>query len=308
MRRAWLSLGALALSAAPALASAATADDPAERGMHAEPATGNTRQAVTEGVADLLAAPPQREAARAALDHAISSGGDPRATAEAHFRLGALDEEDGAVAGALAHYRAIVDDRTGGRWARGARARVTWLEQRAEGGFAPLSRFLRMRRDTRRCNDADEVAAFAREAETFPPGLVRSASRMLAAEAWSNRLGHPDDARMELRRVLDDRSSDPTDARLAVGYLTRSLLAAGRIDEAASEVQRHPFDRAAAEEVGRLLRQRTLRRLLLAVMTGLAAGMLFLLIRRRGADPRPVRTGIGLRTNRPGVDGDPHLG
>ena len=59
-----------------------------------------------EAKAALGASPADRDVARTAFAEAIAADDDPMAVAEAHFRLGVLEEEDGAFGRALADQNA----------------------------------------------------------------------------------------------------------------------------------------------------------------------------------------------------------
>jgi hypothetical protein len=246
------------------------------------------QRALAEAKAALATEPPQVASARAALVRATEAGDDPSAVAEAHFRLGALDESDAEPAHAMAHYRASVDAAPNRHAARSAAMRVQWLSARSEGEFVPLSRFLRMQRDPALAADANAVEAFAREVDAFPPGLLRGEARLFVADQWLGPLHKREDGMRELRKVADDAAAGGVSARLAERALVHAWLADGRLDEAAREVEtRAPM--LDSELVGRvegLLRRRMLRRgaaLALAVCLGLAAIAMLRAHRRRGS-------------------------
>src|SRR5579883_1975116 len=156
---------------------------------------------------------------------------------QALFRLGEADEERGDFAQALEHDRACAAAAPGTPWAARASARIDWLLARSEGGFAPLARLERVRRDPALADDPAAVEALARDAEAFPPGVVRVEARMLVAEAWLGRMRRLDDAVSELRRVADDPAADPLTARLAERELVDALLSEGRSGQAAAEAR-----------------------------------------------------------------------
>jgi hypothetical protein len=234
------------------------------------------QRALAEAKAALATEPPQLAAARAALVRATEAGDDPSAVAEAHFRLGALDESDAEPAHAMAHYRASIDAAPSPHAARSAAMRVQWLSARSEGEFVPLSRFLRMQRDPALAGDANAVAAFAREADAFPPGLLRGEAQLFVAERWLGPLHMREDGMRELRKVADDPAAGGVSARLAERALVDAWLADGRLDEAAREVEaRAPMlDPEVVRRVEGLSRRRMLRRgaaLALAICLGLTA-------------------------------------
>jgi hypothetical protein len=246
-------------------------------------------EALAEAKAALATNPQDRAAARGALERATSAGDEPLAVAEAYFRLGVLEEEDGAFVRALADQRACTTKGAGTSFARSARLRIGWISARSEGDFAPLARLQRVRRDPVLLYDPAAIESLATDAEAFPPGRVRAEARMFVAGAWLHRMNRKEDAIGEMRKVVDDASSDSTDASLAHRRLVETFLADRRLDDAEREVKDHPFDPKLGAEVGELIRHRTLRRAaffvvpfaLLALVAGVARA------RRRDAPSLP---------------------
>jgi hypothetical protein len=204
----------------------------------------------------------------------------PQTDSQAQFQLGTRDEEERSFAAALAHYRACVDAAPFGRPARSARGRITWIEERSEGNFAPLTTLAAVRQDAGSLGEGAAVDRFAVQTESFPPGLVRSELRVRMAEAWL-KLGRRTEAVGELRRVVSDSSSGDADRVFAERDLVETLLADGQLDVAREEVGAHPFDPKAMAEVGRLVRRRLLHR-------AIAASLLLLFVVTIGT---VVRTG-----------------
>jgi hypothetical protein len=222
-------------------------------------------------------------------------GGASSAASQAQFRLGVLDEEDGAFSSALEHYRSSISREAATPWARAARLRIAWIEQRSEGDFRPLMALQRVRLhpDGERSGTAGGAAIqeLAREVDTYPPGRVRVEARLLLAHAWLPLPAHREEALSDLRKVVDDPRAGPRDARLSQRELVNALLADQRLDEATEELRVHPLDPKLAEDVRRLVRRETLRRAgYPAMATALVAALLF--ARRRLSRPR-----------RPAVDG-----
>jgi hypothetical protein len=243
--------------------------------MGARSAIGAVAQdAIAAGKAALASVPPQRAAARDDFTRALASAGDDAsALAEAHLRLATLDEEDGDFASAREHDRACVAAAPVSRWGRTAKAREGWLSERAEGAFAPLARLSRAWGDAKFLDDAASVDAFAREAESFPPGTVRGEARLLLAESWLHHLHRADDGKRELLRVRDDPSSSPRSVISAERELADELLAEGRLDAAEDEIRaRGPqLEPAFAAKVEERLARRARRRALGWGSAGLAA-------------------------------------
>jgi hypothetical protein len=276
------------------------------RTAHAQSATGaarpsgGARAALADASSALSADPPKIEVARAALSRATAANDDPDAVAEAYYLLGKLDEDQGAYPQALADDRAAVSAAPNTRWALRASDRIDWLRARSEGDFVPLSRLERIRHDPSLASDPATIDALARDADTFPPGMVRVEARMLIAEAWLGRLHRPDDAIGVLRKVVGDPKADPLTSRLAERELVDALVASGRIDEAVAEATAHTnrLDPRFVRQVKRLLRRRAVRHGAVAVLAlfGALAVASFVRAQRRGV---LVEAGRALRSLAP---------
>jgi hypothetical protein len=231
------------------------------------------RRTLGEANAALLRSPPDRAAARDALLRATAIDDDPGAVAESFFLLGQLDEEDLAFERAVADHRASVRAAPDDPWARRAAERIEWLQARAEGGFGPLERLERVRRDPSRSRDPASIEALAHDAEAFPAGLVRVEARMFVAEASLGRLHQPEVGIAELRAVVDDPAADPVTSRLAARELVDALAASGKLDEAAAEARSRvrQLDPRVVSQAVRLVLRRTLRRAAIAVVVAFAA-------------------------------------
>jgi hypothetical protein len=224
-----------------------------------EARAGESRRNVDAANAALLAEPPRRDEARTALRAAAAASDDAEAVAEADFLLGRLDEEDGAFAQALLDDRASIDAAATSRWAFRASDRIAWLRARSEGDFAPLRRLESVRHDPALSDDPATLQALSREADGFPPGMVRVEARLLVAEAWLGRLNRPDDAIALLRLVTAETKIDALTLRLAERELVDVLVARGRVDEAIAEVAAHPgrLDPKFVQQVKRLRTRRS---------------------------------------------------
>jgi hypothetical protein len=211
---------------------------------------------------------------------------DGEAAAEAFFRLAEKDEDEGAFAQAIVHDRACLAAAPGTRWAGRATERIGWLLARSEGGFAPLARLERIRRDPALANDPAAIEALAHDADAFPPGIVRVEARMLVAEAWLGRMSRPADARAELRSVVDDPKADPLTASLAERELVEGLAEAGRLGDAAIEAHAHErlLDPGVVRRMDMLVRRRWLRKTAVAVLAvfALLAAVALVRAKRRG--------------------------
>jgi hypothetical protein len=197
-----------------------------------------------------------------------------------------MDEDEGAYARAFDEYQSCLALSPAARIARNIRMRVDWLKARSEGAFVPLSRLWAVRRDPAFSQDPAVIEAFVREADGFPPGIVRSEARMAAAEALlAMRRG--EEAMPLLVAVRDDPKSLGVTIGLAEGHIVQARLEAGKLSEAADEVDRRGalVEPRQVAQVRRLVQRRTMHRtaivglglcLVLAVATAARAG------RRRG--------------------------
>ena len=219
------------------------------------------RRHLDEANAALAVEPPKRDVAQGALMAAIAAADEPQAVAEADFMLGRLDEEDAAYPQALIDYRACMEAAPGTRWMMRASDRIDWLRARSEGNFGPLTRLEHLRHDEAMSSDPAAIEALARDADGFPPGMVRVESRMLVAEAWLGRMHRPDDAIAELRKVTQEPKADALTLRLAERELIDALVAQDRIDEAIAEAASHSnrLDPKFVKQVKRLRVRRAVR-------------------------------------------------
>jgi tetratricopeptide (TPR) repeat protein len=208
-----------------------------------------------------------------AADLQLVDSSDAVDVAERYFRLGVFDEEDREFEDALAAQRECMAVAPYSAWARSARQRVAWMSARSEGGFEPLARLERVRRNPTLGADPDALEALAREADAFPPGRVRAEARMFVGEAWLARPTRLEDAIRLFRQVADDPSSDSTDTVLARRSLVETLFAVGRVDEAARRLEASPAA-STPELSARIHRERWLRILWQAVAAGLVLCML----------------------------------
>ncbi len=249
-------------------------------------ALGAGARAIEAANAALGADPPNREAALAALAEAISVADEPEAVSEAYVLRGRLDEEGGAYEAALADDRAALAAAPNTRWALRASVRAEWLLARSEGRFEPLRRLESLRQDPARANDASAVAALERDAESFPPGMVRVEARMFVAEAYLGRLHRTGDADVELRRVVNDPRAPALTVRLAERELVDALSGEGRFDDAAAEARANAaqLDPGFAKRIARLARRRIERLVAYGVlaMFGAMAGAALARAQRRG--------------------------
>lgn len=159
-------------------------------------------------------------------DRALADDADgARARAEAVLRQAELEDEHLELAAALAHYDEGRALDPGSPRAPRAESRAATLRAHAEGDFSPYRRLERVRRDPALSADARAIDELVRDAETFPPGLVRVEVWILAAEAYAQREGRPLEAEALLRRVVVDDRADPVLATKAARDLVTLRLA-----------------------------------------------------------------------------------
>ncbi len=227
----------------------------------AKPAFANeARDALAEAKAAIARQPPDRRAARAALERATGAKDDPNAVGDAFLGLGRLDRDERAYTSALANYRACIAASPDTIWARRASQQVDWLTERAEGNFAPLDRFERVELDPMLMSDPAALDALARDADSFPTGRVRIEARMFVADAWLAQPERRVDAIGELRKVASEiEAVDPLVARTVERELVDALLAEERFSAAAREAKLHGnlLDPPFASYVRRLGRRHT---------------------------------------------------
>jgi hypothetical protein len=285
------------------LACAAIAAVPASLAVRTAGAE-DARDALAEAKAAISAQPPNRAAARAALLRATAAKNDPVVQGDALLGLARMDRDERAYASALTNYRACIVTAPNTVWAQRATQQIAWLSARSEGGFAPLDRFERVKLDPAKMSDPAAIDDLARDADAFPPGLVRVEARRYVAEAWLASPHRGSDAIRELRKVQTDLPfAELLTDRTVERELVDALLANGEVDGAASEVAAHHdlLDAPVVLQVRRLARRLALQRAArveLFVFSALA--LLALLWRRRtSALPRetafrPLRRGATL--------------
>jgi hypothetical protein len=147
-------------------------------------------------------------------------------------------------------------------FARIAQVRAADLGARSEGGFGPLARLERVRRDARKSADPREIEALRDDLRSFPPGRVRSEARMLVAESLRHKLARPREAVALFEQIVDDPAADGLTKSLALSELVATLREVGQIDRAVAVLDAHPeMLPGLRAEVKRLARRETLRRM-----------------------------------------------
>ncbi len=191
---------------------------------------------------------------------------------------------------ALAAYDAVVAHGGASPEAARARARAAWLRARSEGGFAPLARLERARRAAE--IDAPMLDALVRDADAFPPGLVRVETWAFAADAYA-RLEHPEEARELRRRILGDPRADDVTAAKASRDLVDDALARGALADARAVATGGHVTPDVVALVARATRRHHVHVASIAVVLacGLLAGASVLRAVRSHAGARVLRAG-----------------
>ena len=218
---------------------------------------GGARADSTQDVRDGMAAKASGDRARArpSLEKAAASE-DVDASAQATYFLAEMDDEDLLFARALERYRASVLRSPSHRYAPRAMTRADLLRRHAEGDFAPYVRLEQVRRDPALANAPEAIDALARDAESFPPGLVRVEARTVVAEAYLGRMHRRTDGITVLRKVVNDPAADPLTVRQASRELVDALVAEGDLAGAAEAA--HAGDPKLARDVRTLVRRRNM--------------------------------------------------
>jgi hypothetical protein len=171
---------------------------------------------------------------------ALAAEGAPRDEARARF-----DAAEQAVRAldftrALADYERALELSPSAPFASMARARAADLRAHAEGGFVPLQKLDRVRRDPRLASDRMVLDALARDADSFPDGRVRGEARLLVAEAYWHTFADPGAAVVPFEAVLADASADRLTRALALSELVTIHRSVGALGAAEDVVDRYP--------------------------------------------------------------------
>jgi hypothetical protein len=213
-----------------------------------------------------------------------------RARAEAVLRQAERDDDAFELVEALAHYDEGRALDPGSPRAPRAEARAAALRAHAEGDFAPYVKLERVRRDPALSSDPRVVDALVRDAESFPPGLVRVEVWVMAAEACAHRFARPRDAEALLERVVSDPLTDRVVAQKAARDLV--VLRLGRGDLAAAEDAVRAAGGRADPQLARDVRRSVRRRNMHFAAIGALTAMVVLALRstalaaRRGGAAR----------------------
>jgi hypothetical protein len=152
--------------------------------------------------------------------------------AEDAFREGQEAESRLDLGKALAAYDRALALRPSASFALRARTRAEDLRGHSEGGFEPLVRLERVRRDPVAASDATALGELYEAARAFPPGRVRAESLMLVAEGFARRAHLPERAIAPAKAVALDPTLDRNTRALALGLLVDSYVAVGDVASA----------------------------------------------------------------------------
>jgi hypothetical protein len=201
------------------------------------------------------------------------------------------DERSFDFGAALAHYEAAVSAEPTSARAAKAQLRIDALRAHSEGEFEPLAKLERVRRSAELGADARAIDELVRAAEGFPAGLVRVEAWMLAAEAYANRLGRPDDAAALWKRIAVDPHADDVVVKAATRALVVHYIARDELSRAEDIVERAGtnIDAQSAREVRRLVRRRKVHIASIAAIGLAVAGTVLAIVRAaRGGRLRTI--------------------
>jgi hypothetical protein len=194
--------------------------------------------------------------------------------AEQLFATAEQEEHDLALAAALEHYDACVAADPSNRYALRAATRARWLRARSEGGFAPLERLERVRRDPKAQQDAATVDSLAHDLEAFPHGEVRTEARMFVAEAYDAQLHRSGDAERELALLLDDATGELPIRAQAATRLADLAMARGDVATAEHAAHAVAFDKQLTTRVAHWTRRRVIERVAVGAVAVFVIGAL----------------------------------
>jgi len=195
----------------------------------------------------------------------------PRSRARASFARAEQAERELRFAEALSAYREALTTDPSAPFAQVARARVSYLSARSEGGFAPLAQLEAVRRNPSKLDDRATIEALEQALATFPRGPVRAEAALVVAEAWWHRLGEPRRAIAPLERAIADEGADRLTRSLALSELVAVHRELDELDEARAVVERFPdLAPGTRDEVRRLYRRAQLRGWAIAALSILA--------------------------------------
>lgn len=213
---------------------------------------------------------------------------NPNQQARAAFDSAERAAANMQFAEALAAYDKALQLAPSAPFARVARTRAADLKAHAEGDFAPLTRLEAIRRNP--SAPRADIEALARDAEAFPPGLVRAEAQLVAAEAFWHRFGAPDLAAHALDVALSDPAADRLTRALALGALVALERERGDLQAAYRVVSRYPdLTPSLHEQIVRLVRREWIGRVCMVLLgivalIGLGAFARVIASRRRDAE------------------------
>lgn len=170
----------------------------------------------------------------------------------------------------------------GSRLARRCEARISYLNERREGGFVPLADLMRMQHLGSAGQSRARIVEFESSLIHLPRGVVRKESRMLVAEAWAHSIGDARQAVRAYETLLRTEDLDDNERHAAWSALAtlHSSLGETRQAEAmlsAAGLQRTPAGAAIQREGTRVVG----RIVALTFVIGFALIVTFVIVRAR---------------------------
>jgi tetratricopeptide (TPR) repeat protein len=260
----------------------------AEAGLAADAA-----EALGRGYTLVSSSPPDLVAARAAFTEAAAKG-RPEQACEANYKLAEIDEQEIEFARALSHYERAIVLAPSSRYAARSQARVAYLRSHAEGELVPLTVFERVRRDREKTLERGPIDALVREADAFPPGMVRNETRLFTAQVY-RRLKLREEALAELRKLATDPTADAASVQEASRNLFEWVAEDGDLKGAVREAEKsREVDPTVHDQYALFTRRAWLHRIALAWLAVLGGLTAVALVRaaRSGALPSVARAAM----------------
>lgn len=215
----------------------------------------------------------------AALLASASAWAHDRAAAESHYARAKTADDAFAFEKAQRAYQEAFEADPSAPFARVARMRAQWLEERKEGDYAPLVELERVRRDANTLSSLERIDAFARRVDAFPPGRTQVEGWMTVADAYRLRVDRPDLAAGVFEKVVASNLARPAERELALDSVVSARLESGDLNRAIEAVDRwgevapRVRDRVWRLRIRRFLEWASLAVLGVALFAGLVAAI-----------------------------------
>jgi len=162
-----------------------------------------------------------------------------------------------------------------------AEQRAKILRARSEGNYQPLAALERVRRDPKLASDTNAIDELVRSSESWPVGLVRVETWVLASEAYANRLNRPADAVPLRRRIMADEKADNVTKLAAAKALSVYFLARSDFENAEAIAASPIADTKLRTDIRRVIRRHRLHIAAIALTTLTLLFTIVAFVRRR---------------------------